>query len=58
VYRNFDWDGALAFTKKAADLSERVMQKTGRDAGDGAVNQWFKDKAGEAASADAAGAMA
>jgi 4-hydroxyphenylacetate 3-monooxygenase len=45
VYRNFDWDGALAFAKKAADLSERVMEKTGRDAGDGAVNQWFKETA-------------
>jgi 4-hydroxyphenylacetate 3-monooxygenase len=58
VYRNFDWDGSLAFAKKAADLSERVMEKTGRDAGDGAVNQWFKDQARDAGSATAAGAAA
>jgi 4-hydroxyphenylacetate 3-monooxygenase len=25
VYRNFDWQGALAFVRKAADLSDRVM---------------------------------
>jgi 4-hydroxyphenylacetate 3-monooxygenase len=27
VYRNFDWQGALAFVRKAADLSDRVMTK-------------------------------
>jgi 4-hydroxyphenylacetate 3-monooxygenase len=26
VYRNFDWDGPLQFVRKAAGLSERVMQ--------------------------------
>jgi hypothetical protein len=28
VYRNFDWDGPLQFVRKAADLSERVMDKS------------------------------
>ena len=41
VYRNFDWDGPLDFARKAADLSERVMPRTGRPHGDGAVTQWF-----------------
>jgi len=41
VYRNFDWDGPLDFARKAADLSERVMPRTGRPHGDGAVMQWF-----------------
>jgi 4-hydroxyphenylacetate 3-monooxygenase len=27
VYRNFDWDGPLAFVQKAAGLSDRVMKK-------------------------------
>jgi 4-hydroxyphenylacetate 3-monooxygenase len=27
VYRNFDWDGPLAFVRKAAGLSDRVMGK-------------------------------
>src|SRR6202044_854098 len=29
VYRSFDWDGPLAFVRKAADLSERVMTTAG-----------------------------
>jgi 4-hydroxyphenylacetate 3-monooxygenase len=41
VYRNFDWDGALRFVKKAADLSERVLKKSDRPDGDIAVAQWF-----------------
>src|ERR1039458_6644839 len=36
VYRNFDWDGPLDFVRKAADLSERVMEKTARAPGDSA----------------------
>ncbi len=32
VYRNFDWDGPLAFVRKAADLSERVMTTAGAPA--------------------------
>lgn len=45
VYRNFDWDGPLDFVRKAADLSERVMEKTARAPGDSAVNQWFGEHA-------------
>jgi len=44
VYRNFDWDGPLEFVRKAADLSERVMDQSGRAPGDGAVNQWFGEQ--------------
>jgi 4-hydroxyphenylacetate 3-monooxygenase len=57
VYRNFDWDGALQFVRKAADLSDKVLQKSARAAGDGAVAQWFADQQAVrpvASSADAA----
>jgi 4-hydroxyphenylacetate 3-monooxygenase len=43
VYRNFDWDGPLAFVKKAASLSDRVFDKTRRKAGDSAVARWFSN---------------
>jgi 4-hydroxyphenylacetate 3-monooxygenase len=49
VYRNFDWDGPLDFVRKAADLSQQVMQKTDRVPGDSAVNQWFGEHPGAAA---------
>ncbi|MDP9011375.1 MAG: 4-hydroxyphenylacetate 3-hydroxylase, partial [Pseudomonadota bacterium] len=45
VYRNFDWEGSLDFVRNAADLSDRVMEKTQRPAGDGAVAQWFAENA-------------
>ena len=45
VYRNFDWKGPLDLVKKSADLSDRVMESTGRPAGDGTVNQWFRENA-------------
>ncbi len=45
VYRNFDWDGPLDFVRKSAGLSEQVKPEAGRQAGDGAVNQWFADQA-------------
>ncbi len=45
IYRNFDWDGPLDFVKKSADLSDNVRPSTSRQQGDGAVNQWFGDKA-------------
>jgi 4-hydroxyphenylacetate 3-monooxygenase len=32
VHRNFDWAGPLEFVRKAADLSDRVMKKTGASA--------------------------
>jgi len=41
VYRNFDWDGPLDFVKKAANLSDRVMEPSTRVSGDGAVTQWY-----------------
>ena len=44
VYRNFDWEGPLQFVRKAADLSERVMVKTDRPAGDKAIHQWYAGK--------------
>jgi 4-hydroxyphenylacetate 3-monooxygenase len=43
VYRNFDWDGPLAFVKKAASLSDRVFDKARRTAGDNAVARWFSN---------------
>jgi len=32
VYRNFDWAGPLEFVRKAAGLSERVLQRNARAA--------------------------
>jgi 4-hydroxyphenylacetate 3-monooxygenase len=46
VYRNFDWDGPLDFVRKSATLSDRVLERTARVPGDGAVNQWFSEHAG------------
>lgn len=45
VYRSFDWEGPLEFVKKAAGLSDRVLEKTARPAGDRAVTQWFGEQA-------------
>ncbi|RJF86653.1 4-hydroxyphenylacetate 3-hydroxylase [Oleomonas cavernae] len=42
VYRNFDWDGPLDMVRKSAGLSDKVMGKTGRPAGDGAITQYFR----------------
>jgi len=41
VYRNFDWEGPLELVQKAAGLSPKVLEKTTRAPGDGAVSQWF-----------------
>jgi 4-hydroxyphenylacetate 3-monooxygenase len=41
VYRNFDWDGPLDFVRKSAGLSDQVIEKKPRRAGDRAVSQWF-----------------
>jgi 4-hydroxyphenylacetate 3-monooxygenase len=41
VYRNFDWEGPLDFVKKAAGLSDKVLEKKPRIPGDKAVSQWF-----------------
>ena len=42
VYRSFDWEGPLDMVRKSAGLSEKVMGKTARPAGDGAITQYFK----------------
>lgn len=39
VYRNFDWDNALAFTHKAAGLSGK-LKKDSETLGDKAFDQW------------------
>jgi 4-hydroxyphenylacetate 3-monooxygenase len=41
VYRNFDWEGPLDFVRKAAGLSDKVIEKSPRRAGDRAVSQWY-----------------
>lgn len=41
VYRNFDWDGPLAFVKQAAGLSDAVMGKNTLTPGDSAISRWF-----------------
>ncbi|MDZ7909878.1 MAG: 4-hydroxyphenylacetate 3-hydroxylase family protein [Gemmobacter sp.] len=41
VYRNFDWDGPLAFVKQAAGLSDRVMGGKTLAPADSAVSRWF-----------------
>lgn len=41
VYRNFDWEGPLAFVRAAADLSDNVQGGRDRDPQDGAVTDWF-----------------
>lgn len=41
VYRNFDWDGPLAFVKDAAGLSDNVLGGQSLKAGDSAVSQWY-----------------
>ena len=41
VYRNFDWDGPLAFVKEAAGLSDQVMGERTLTPGDSAVSRWF-----------------
>lgn len=41
VYRNFDWDGPLAFVKDAADLSDNVMGGKTLTTHDSAISAWF-----------------
>lgn len=41
VYRNFDWDGPLAFVKEAAGLSDTVMGGRTLSPGDSAISSWF-----------------
>jgi 4-hydroxyphenylacetate 3-monooxygenase len=49
VYRNFDWDGPLDFVRKSAGLSDKVIEKKPRRAGDRAVSQWFSRQVQDAA---------
>lgn len=41
VYRNFDWDGPLAFVKDSADLSDKVLGGKPLNGEDKAVKNWF-----------------
>lgn len=41
VYRNFDWDGPLAFVKQAAGLSDRVMGPGTTTLFDSETSRWF-----------------
>ncbi|WP_417809408.1 4-hydroxyphenylacetate 3-hydroxylase family protein [Thioclava sp.] len=41
VYRNFDWDGPIAFVKEAAGLSERVMGDKTLTCADSPTSRWF-----------------
>lgn len=41
VYRNFGWDGPLAFVKEAAGLSDNVIKEGTGDPTDSAVRHWF-----------------
>ncbi len=52
VYRNFDWDGPLELVQKVAGLSENVLGKTTRTAGDSAVSQWFNTAVPSTAAAE------
>jgi 4-hydroxyphenylacetate 3-monooxygenase len=43
VYRSFDWQGPLDLVRKAAGLSEQVMEPGTREPGDSAVTHWFRE---------------
>lgn len=45
VYRNFDWDGALRFVHKTADLSDDVLDQEIDGDEDGTIAQWFSSHA-------------
>ncbi len=49
VYRNFDWDGPLAFAKEAAGLSDNVTVGRPLKAGDNAVSQWYSSQSNSGA---------
>ena len=49
VYRNFDWDGPLAFVKHAAGLSDNVLGKKTLTRGDSTISKWFATEAPKAA---------
>ena len=58
VSRNFDWEGSMQFVRKAADLSERVMENSDRVEGDSAVKQWFATQTGGRTAPSASNAAA
>ena len=41
VYRNFGWDGPLAFVKDAAGLSDEVMGEQTMASHDAEASRWF-----------------
>ncbi len=49
VYRNFDWEGPLAFVKHAAGLSDNVMGKKTLTRGDSTISKWFATETAKAA---------
>ncbi|WP_417723557.1 4-hydroxyphenylacetate 3-hydroxylase family protein [Salipiger sp.] len=49
VYRNFDWDGPLAFVKDAAGLSDRVLGGRTLTPDDSGVTKWSDPKTRNAA---------
>lgn len=49
VYRNFDWDGPLAFVKHAAGLSDNVLGKKTLTRGDSTISKWFATESPKAA---------
>ena len=44
VYRNFEWDGPLAFVKEAAGLSDSVLEGRTLSADDRSVSSWFSSR--------------
>ena len=44
VYRNFEWDGPLAFVKEAAGLSDSVLEGRTLSADDRSVSNWFSSR--------------
>jgi 4-hydroxyphenylacetate 3-monooxygenase len=54
VYRNFDWDGPLAFVTGAADLSDKVTGGRKLSAGDSAISSWFSNNVASQAKRTAA----
>ena len=54
VYRNFDWDGPLAFVKHAAGLSDRVMGDKTLSPRDSGLSRWFATETPKATAASAA----
>ena len=52
VYRNFEWDGPLAFVKDAANLGDGIMGGRTLVARDSAISSWFSSEADRTHAAD------